>query len=47
MPYYFFAKLFFLPLPDIADFFGPFLVLAFVFVRWPRAGRPLRCRNPR
>jgi hypothetical protein len=30
---YFFANVFFLPLPDIADFFGPFLVRALVFVR--------------
>ena len=35
--------LFFLPLPDIADFFGPFLVRALVLVRCPRAGKPLRC----
>ena len=28
-------------------FFGPLRVRAFVFVRWPRTGRPRRCRRPR
>ena len=41
---YFFSKGFFLP--AIARR-GPFLVRALVWVRWPRTGRPLRCRVPR
>src|SRR6266581_7893293 len=41
---YFFRRGFFLP--AIARR-GPFLVRAFVWVRWPRTGRPLRCRDPR
>src|SRR5437868_7515525 len=28
-------------------FFGPLRVRAFVRVRWPRTGKPLRCRTPR
>ena len=28
-------------------FRGPFRVRALVRVRWPRTGRPLRCRSPR
>ena len=28
-------------------FFGPFRVRALVRVRWPRTGRPRRCRMPR
>src|SRR5215472_5430055 len=33
-------------LPAIARA-GPFRVRAFVCVRWPRTGSPLRCRRPR
>src|SRR5215472_4707509 len=33
-------------LPAIA-FAGPLRVRALVCVRWPRTGRPRRCRNPR
>src|SRR6476619_2702803 len=40
---YFFVTFF---LPAIARR-GPFLVLALVWVRWPRAGSPRRCRIPR
>src|SRR5688500_6077019 len=43
-PNYFFAAAFFLP--GIARR-GPFLVRAFVCVRWPWTGRPRRCRSPR
>src|SRR6476646_11027478 len=32
--------------PRPAVFFGPFRVRALVLVRWPRAGRPRRCRRP-
>ena len=35
----------FLPRPTV--FFGPLRVRAFVFVRWPRTGRPRRWRIPR
>src|SRR5262245_7976054 len=35
----------FLPRPTV--FFGPFLVRAFVFVRWPSTGKPRRWRIPR
>ena len=35
----------FFPRPTV--FFGPLRVRAFVFVRWPRAGRLRRCRRPR
>src|SRR6185312_6681657 len=40
---YFFVTFF---LPAIARR-GPFLVLALVWVRWPRTGSPRRCRMPR
>src|SRR5690606_38460588 len=35
---------FFLPAIALA---GPLRVRALVWVRWPRTGRPLRCRRPR
>src|ERR1700676_5405829 len=35
---------FFLP---AIGFAGPLRVRALVWVRWPRTGRPRRCRNPR
>src|ERR1700694_1653201 len=35
---------FFLPAIALA---GPLRVRALVWVRWPRTGRPRRCRNPR
>src|SRR5688572_14144690 len=41
--HYFFVTFF---LPAMARR-GPFLVRAFVCVRWPRTGRPRRCRIPR
>src|SRR5689334_16742079 len=31
----------------VRPFFGPLRVRALVRVRWPRTGRPLRCRVPR
>jgi hypothetical protein len=39
----YFLPVFFLP---ATVFFGPLRVRAFVLVRWPRTGRPRRCRIP-
>ena len=44
MSSYFFVGAFFLP---ATVFRGPLRVRAFVWVRWPRTGRPRRWRRPR
>src|SRR3990170_5607259 len=44
---YFFSIPFFLPLPAIEDFLGPFRVLAFVRVLCPLAGSDFLCLRPR
>lgn len=43
MNYFFFAAFAF----EATARLGPFRVRAFVRVRCPRTGKPLRCRNPR